>query len=415
MCNLFPTAQSNHVEFTDCYHTPLEEFFEKGAEFAKKWDCKGILFPVGLLPKGICSEYTPQLELWFERLFLGQKSNAIHPADIMVFRWNSTKDTAYAKNHAYPYLKGCLAFFEDWMIYENGRYSVKKDAAHEVPYYKPNFDPKKYKRYINDKNNCLTLGMLRLCIPAAIEMAEALGIDKEKQEKWREILDKLSPFPTYFRFFKKVFRYTEKGQRWNDGNDVGLQHIYPAGCVGVLKSDKKTFKIAKNTFKQKEKYCYIDDNAICSFFPIAARLGKNPEHIVQKLHELNEKKLLPNMLYNFEGGCLENCPIFANTLNEMVLQSFEGIVRIFPCWESKTNVKFRALRADGAFLISSEMKDGVIPYVEIVSEMGETLRIQNPYRAAKVRIDESAFATDEEFISIKTVKGSKIRLTNNNV
>lgn len=406
----YAACSSNHVEFTDCYAAPLEEFEEKGRKFAQKFGCRGIILPVGLMPKGICSELTPHLKYSFERLFLGQKSNAIHPADILVFRWKATRDVDYARDHAYPYIKAVLEFFEDYMTFENGRYYVKKDAAHEVPYYREDFEPRKYKRYINDTNNALTLGLLRLCIPAAIDMAKALGIDEDKQKLWQNMLDKLSPFATYYRFGKKVFRYTEKGQAWNDGNDVGIQHIYPAGCIG-LGSDKKLLKIARNTFKMRERYCWIDDNAVCSYFPMAARLGKEPSVIIKKLHELNQKKLLPNMLYDFAGGCLENCPVFATTLNEMAMQSYDGILRIFPVWDKTLNCKYKTLRADGAFLVSSEIKNGEILYAEIESEAGAILKLENPYQKAKVTVDGKAFDTEEKLITIKTNVGTKITIS----
>ncbi len=406
----YAACSSNHAELTDCYHTPLEEFMPRGAEFASKFGCRGVIYPVGLMPKGICSEMTHK-GLWFDRLFLGQKSNGIHPADIMVFRWNATKDNEYARKHAYPFIKANLEFFEDWLTLENGRYSVTRDAAHEVPYYKDDFSEKKYAYYINGKNGCLTLGMLRLCIPAAVEMAQALGVDADKCEKWNEILEKLAPYPTYYRYGKKVFRYTEKGQSWNDDNDVGLQHIYPGGAVGTLCKNTDLLKIARNTFKQKARYCYIDDNAVCSFFPMAARLGEDPAVIIKKLHELNKKKQLPNMLYNFAGGCLENCSVFANTLNEMVLQGFEGVVRVFPCWDKSVNVSYNSLRADGAFLVSSEMNNGVVSFVNIVSEAGQTLRFENPYKTALVKAGGSEFTTRDQIITLDTAAGEVISVS----
>ena len=72
--------------------------------------------------------------------------------------------------------------------------------------------------------------MLRLCLASAVDMAKALDTDFEKQALWSDILKNLAPFPTYTRYGKKVFRYTEKGQAWNESGDVGLQHVYPAGC-----------------------------------------------------------------------------------------------------------------------------------------------------------------------------------------
>lgn len=405
----YAACSSNHVELTDCYHAPLEDFFEKGREFAKEFDCRGILYPVGLAPKGLVTEWNEELKFPFLRLFLGQRSNAIHPADIMVFRWNATRDKEYAEKHAYPYIKACLEFFEDYMIFEDGRYSVCRDAAHEVPFYKPDFDPEKYKRYINDKNNSLTLGLLRLCIPAAIDMAKELGVDADKQRKWKDMLEKLTPFTTYMRMGKIVYRYTEKGQSWNNGGDVGLQHIYPCGCVG-LSSSAEELEIARNTFKQKEAYCYQDDNAVSSFYPMSARLGMNPAKTIRKFKKLNSKRLMQNMLYNFGGGCLENCSIAASTLNEMALQSHQGVIRIFPCWDKKIDAEYRNLRADGAFIVNSSIKKGEIGKTEILSEMGGRLKIANPFRLCKVNCADGIFETGVETIVINTKKGETITI-----
>lgn len=397
----YAACSSNHVEFTDCYHAPLEEFMKKGRKLASVYKCRGIIYPVGISPKGLCSELNKDLKYWFERLFLGQKSNAIHPADIMVFRWKTTRDTEYAQKHAYPYIKECLEFFEDYAVFENGRYTVKQDAAHEVPYYKPDFKEREYKRYINDTNNILTLGMLRMCLEAGTDMAKTLGVDVEKQKKWQDMLNNLSPFPTYYRNFKKVYRYTEKGMAWHGDNDVGLQHIYPAGCIG-LSSDSETLKIARNTFEQKAKYCYLDGNAVCSFFPMAARLGIDAKVIIQKLHEHNSKILLPNMLFLHGGGCLEDCSIVANTLNEMVLQSHDGVLRLFPCWDNGIDVAFENLRAYGAFLVTSSVKNGKIGVTTVFSEKGEHLEMIMPYKNCKVQRNGEIVETSGNTISLDT-------------
>ncbi len=405
----YAACSSNHPELTDCYHSPLEDFYEKGRTFAEKFGCRGILYPVGIAPKGLLTELNEDLKYSFLRLFLGQRSNAIHPADIMVFRWNATRDEEYAKNHAYPYIKACLEFFEDYMTYENGRYSVCQDAVHEVPFYKPDFDPNKYRKVINDKNNVLTLGLLRLCIPAAIDMAKELGVDADKQKKWAEILKKLSPFATYIRFGKRVYRYTEKGQAWNETGDVGLQHIYPCGCVG-LSSDEKELKTAKNAFRLKELYCYKDDNAVSSFYPMSARLGINPSKTVRKFKKLNSERLMQNLLYNFAGGCLENCSIAASMLNEMALQSHQGILHIFPCWDKNIDAEYKNLRADGAYLVSSSIRSGKIGKTEIYSEKGGRLKILNPFSACRVENADGIFTTTSQTIIITVSPGDTVTI-----
>lgn len=405
----YAACSSNHPELTDCYSAPLEDFYEKGRAFADKFGCRGIIYPVGLAPKGLLTELNEELRFSFLRLFLGQRSNAIHPADIMVFRWNSTRDKEYAREHAYPYIKACLEFFEDYMSYENGRYSVCRDAVHEVPFYKSDFDPKKYKRVINDKNNALTLGLLRMCIPAAIDMAKELGVDADKQKKWAEILKNLSPFATYIRLGRRVYRYTEKGQAWNEDNDVGLQHIYPCGCIG-LSSSEKELKIARDTFRQKALYCYEDENAANSFYPMSARLGMNPAKTLKKFRKLNSERLMQNLLYDFHGGCLENCSITANTLNEMALQSHQGTLRIFPCWDKNIDAEYKNLRADGAYLVSSSIKGGEIGRTEIYSEKGGRLKICNPFDACTVTCADGKFETRGGTIVLNTSAGETITI-----
>lgn len=403
----YATCSSNHPELTDCYHAPLEDFMEKGRLFADKFGCRGIIYPVGIAPKGLLTELNEELRFSFLRLFLGQRSNAIHPADIMVFRWNATRDTEYAEKHAYPYIKACLEFFEDYATFENGRYSICRDAVHEVPFYKDDFNPDKYKKVINDKNNALTLGLIRMCIPAAIDMAKALGIDSDKQKKWADMLEKLSPFKTYMRLGRRVYRYTESGQAWNESNDVGLQHIYPCGCIG-LSSPKKELEIARNTFRQKELHCYNDDNAFCSFYPMSARLGMNPHKSLKKLKKLNSQRIMQNLLYDFAGGCLENCSATATTLNEMALQSHQGIIRIFPCWDKEIDAEYNNLRADGAFLVSSSIKSGDIGRTQIISEKGGMLKIFNPFNNSKVTCADGIFETSNKEIVISTIPKEKI-------
>ncbi len=402
----YAACLTNHTEFTDAYHVPLEDFVERGRKDAARFGCKGIFFPVSIFPKGLYSELEPSSKYCFERLHLGQKSNAIHAADIMIFRWKYTRDTAYAREHAYPFLKEALEFFEDYATFENGRFSVERDATHEIPYYKENdFNERQYRRFINDKNNVLTLGLLRLGLEAGIDMAKALNVDEDKQEKWQYMLDHLASFPTCIRHFKRVYRYTEKGMRWNDSGDVGLQHIYPSGCVG-LSSDEKTLRTARNTFKQNGRW--LDGNACSSFFPCAARLGIEPELIVEKLKEHNKLKGLPNMLYYHGGGCLENCSIVPNTLGEMALQSHQNVLSFFPVWPKSLDCRFDNLRAYGGFLVSAEMKNGKIGYITVVSECGELLNFINPFERCAVVSDGGVRCFESKDISIPTEVGEKI-------
>ena len=371
----YPACSSNHPELTDGYLTPLEEFVPRGRAFAARYGCRGVLFPCGLGPGGYMTEFIPGIRYEFERPFMGQKSDALHAADIAVFRWNATRDLDYAREHAYPYLRECLDFFTDYAVWENGRYSIPDDAVHEVPYYRPDFDEKDYPE-IHDKNCILTLGLLRLCIPAALDMAESLGVDADRREKWSRLLSHLSPFPTFIRRGKRVYRYTEKGQRWHPDNDVGQQHIFPCGCVG-LSSPEEELAIARNTVNQR-KFGFTDSNAVSSFYAIGARIGFDPAYMIDRLRKFGRETGLPNLLHDVGGGGLEYCAMAATALNEMALQSHQGVVRIFPDWDDRLDCAYENLRADGAFLVSAERRGGKLLSAKIVSEKGRPLRFVLP-------------------------------------
>ena len=70
-----------------------------------------------------------------------------------------------------------------------------------------------------------------------------------------------------------------------------------------------------------------------------------------------------------------------------MLQSYTGIVRLFPNWPGENEAAFKTLRAAGGFLVSSSIKKGVIQKVEIKSENDNELRIYNPWGSdARIRV-----------------------------
>ncbi|MGN0523402.1 MAG: glycosyl hydrolase family 95 catalytic domain-containing protein [Eubacterium sp.] len=403
----YAVFSSNHTELSDCYFTPLEEFVPRGREYAKKYlNCNGIFYPVGLLPKGLFSEYRDNPEE-YEKMYLGQKSNASYAAIIMVMRWNSTRDTEFAERHIYPFLKAVGEFWEDFLVYENGRYVIYDDAIHEVPYYIDNFNPFTYRKHIHAKNNLLSLGLVRMVLKALLDISKALKTDEDKREKWEHILTHISNYPTFYKKFKKVFRYTEKGMAWNNGNFLCLQHIYPAG-QGDLNNNADILKIARNTFSINNRW--FDDNATNSIFPCAVRLGIDPHLIIKRLKENYHKFQQSNLLMLHGGGCLENCSLTASTLNEMALQSYDGVIKIFPNWDNNLSAGFKNLRADGGFLVSAEIKNGSITHIEIFSENGGRAVLKNPYDKCVLSFDKSRIY-EQELIEIDMEKNQCINIT----
>lgn len=396
----YALASSNHVELMEGYETPLYEFMDNAKNNAREFcQCRGVYYDVGIGPKGMNTSFVPGT---YEggHLFLGQKSNALYACIVPIMRWYSTYDKNYALEKAYPLLRETVTFWEDYLHFEEGRYVIYNDAIHEVPFYDKSFDPHGKSSHMNDMNPIVSIALLKSALRCIIDMSKELEIDSGRRKKWVHILDNMSGYPTQKKRRKTVLRYTERGQDWCGGNTLGIQPVYPAGDVSFAFSEKM-LEVARNTFNVMNRW--DDSNGFSSYYPCAARLGIDPEKILKNLHAIYKKQQYPNLLFSYGGGCLENASATANTVNEMLLQSYTGVITLFPCWNLDRDASFENLRAYGAFLVSAKVSGGSVKNVKIVSEKGRLLRIKNPYYKAEVYVNgELRMVSRDTIISIET-------------
>ncbi|MGZ5515374.1 MAG: glycoside hydrolase family 95-like protein, partial [Candidatus Aminicenantales bacterium] len=77
---------------------------------------------------------------------------------------------------------------------------------------------------------------------------------------------------------------------------------------------------------------------------------------------------------------LEGNFAFASGIQEMLLQSHTGVVRIFPAVPAAwSDVSFDGLRAEGGFVVSAAKKAKKVVEVRVRSENGGRLRLENPF------------------------------------
>ncbi|MFV0401438.1 MAG: glycosyl hydrolase family 95 catalytic domain-containing protein [Oscillospiraceae bacterium] len=385
---------SNHVDLSSPYDTPLLEYMPRARENARKFlNCHGLYAIVGIGPRGL------EVGRLFNRdgseneeaPFWGQKSCAAFAGVNMIMRYYHTLDTDYAQK-VYPYLREVAAFWEDYLEFEDGRYVVYNDYVHENPWA---FEPARRVAGLdkhhpdNDFNPILTLGLLRQLFKGLLDMAPALQIDRALCDKWEHILTHLSDFPTQTRNGKTVFRYTERGTDWRDDNSLGIQHIYPAGAIG-LGAPPELLAIARDIVTEMGRW--EDYNAFPTFFTAAARIGYDPDVILSHMTEELGKHGLPNRFIYYGGGGIECCSAVPGCINEMLLQSHEGILRLFPVWNPEQDAAFQNLRTYGAFLVSASIQSGTIGDVEILSEKGGVCRVQSSWQDGLSVVDSEASA-----------------------
>jgi len=388
--------KNNHIEQADTFEQPILDFMGRGKWYAKKaLGIRGVYYPVGIWAKGMETSRQPTrggAAIEHGGVFMGQKSNAAYCLVPMAMRWYHTYDLDYAKK-VYPFVIEVANFWEDYLKFENGRYVIYNDSIQEMS--GPDF------------NNVLSLGLVRNAFALVLDMSKEMGVDADRRAKWRHILDNLSGFPTFRKKGKTVFRYSEKGTAWRPDNSVGIQHIYPAGAVGL--DDPKLAEIGRNTISVMSRW--NNDNGVNSFYPAAVRVGYNPTEILNNLRTLffaSSARTNSQLPRNLEEGST-----VPNTINEMLCMSHRQILRLFPVWPKNKDARFWNLRAEGAFLVSSELKDGRVRFVKIYSEKGRDCTLVNPWSAKGVVVYRNGKRSETlkgDRVVIKTTAGGTVKL-----
>jgi hypothetical protein len=382
---------SNHLTTASSYEPPVLDFMQRGEQYARTMlNIRGVYYPghIGPWAKERLTDYDP---------FMGMKSNAAFSAQPILMRFYSTYDDAYARM-VYPFIREVGDFWEDYLKFENGRYVVYDDCAEEVGPWdeRPSWATCPY-----NFNSMNELGFVRATFQGLIDMSKELGVDADHRANWQHILDHLSAFPTGERDGKTVFSRAE-GSPATHFQDMFA--IWPAGQIG-LGSDPKLLEVARNTVATQK----ISNFPL--YAPILARIGYDPQALVKDLRGMATNNAYPNAYIFFEGGGVETVSTIPATVDEMLLQSHQGVLRLFPVWPRDMDARFGNLRAYGAFLVSSELSKGEVKSLVIESEKGKSCTLQNPWRGKEMILYRNGRAAETltgDTVTFKTTAGERI-------
>lgn len=85
--------------------------------------------------------------------------------------------------------------------------------------------------------------------------------------------------------------------------------------------------------------------------------------------------------FTYRPFTLEGNFAFAQGVHEMLVQSYNGYIEVFPAVpKSWPNVTFQNLRTEGAFLVSAQKTDGVVTEVVVEAEQDAELHIRLPFK-----------------------------------
>jgi hypothetical protein len=123
----------------------------------------------------------------------------------------------------------------------------------------------------------------------------------------------------------------------------------------------------------------------------------------------------PLPMWPFRHMSMESMSVLATAMNESLLQSYDGTIRIFPAFPSDKTGRF-TLHARGGFIVSSEIKSGKVEWISVKSLNGNTCHIEIPWNFAtsKSSLRSKSKRISGKLAEIKTSPGEFILLTGEN-
>ncbi len=237
-----------------------------------------------------------------------------------------------------------------------------------------------------------------------------------------------------FDELNKVFDTNETGLTVAPGQNLDESHrhmspymaIHPMGLLNPDDDDQK--KIINNSLRWIEKkgtrlWCGYSFSWAASIYARA----KEPDSAVSMLQKFATNFCSINSFHlngDQKGGqysdftyrpfTLEGNFAFAQGVHELLLQSHNGYIEVFPAipalWK---DVSFNTLRAEGAFLVSAKKENGVITEVKVTAEQGGIMALKLPFKTLiTAGVNKNSIRVENEIASVNLKKGQTIIFKN---
>jgi alpha-L-fucosidase 2 len=303
-------------------------------------------------------------------------------------------DRDFLANKAYPWLRDVAVYLDEMSEWdENGKRKLLISSSPEIR-------NNERDAWFGETTN-YDLALIKWTFEKASELATELNLSDEA-EKWTKILNEWPGYAIDKKeglMFAPSLKYFESHRHFSH-----LMAIHPLGLID-WSDGAEAQEIISNTMKNLEHHGsdWWTGYSFSWLGNIKARMFDG-EGAAEQLKIFAECFCLPNSFhvngdqsgkgyskFTYRPFTLEGNFAFASGLQEMLIQSHTGTVKLFPAIpQSWKDASFSKLRTEGAFIISSEMKGGKVNSVKIVSEKGGTIKLKNPF--------DSEFETSKKYV-----------------
>lgn len=417
------TFSSNHLEKNLPYVNLIEFLMPVSRSWARDYyNLPGAYFPHSAYPVDMTMNPYPVPHWGWEICET--------PWSVQGLWWHYlySADTTYLKNRAYTPIKEAVEFLVAYMQRPEARGAPRwKDNKYHIF---PTIPPELYAlrpgfKYNYDCNVDLTL--TKFVFKAFLEMVKIVRTEATEKKLVSDIVDILNHYPDYPTAQSEKYGtvlVSVPGEHDQVVYNVPspLMNVFPGEDQG-LHSDDSTMRILKNTYYNQQNE---GGNDLVFINLQSARLGLLD---LERFKRHVNYSLLPNgtatdkvmqvhgrysdhTKYDYMGAMgiwFENFALPV-VINECLMQSYNGVIRLFPNWDKSRDASFYQLRAVGAFLVSASLKNGNIQ-VSVYSEKGGKLRIHSPWgKSGLIQQKNTVQKIASELIELDTVPGETILL-----
>ncbi len=305
--------------------------------------------------------------------------------------WKYSADRRFLEERAYPYLRDAAVFIEAVTALKRtgGWRGLPLSASPEINDNRPS-------AWFDTITN-FDLALIRWLLGASAELAGELKLPAEAGS-WRKVLAEMPEFEVGADgrlLIAKNYPLPASHRHFSH-----LMAIHPLGLIDWSGGGpaRRTMRasLAELRAKGSDAWCGYSFSWLGSL-AARARDGAAAEKALEifstaftlrnSFHCNGDQSGKGYSKFTYRPFTLEGNFAAAAGVQEMLLQSHSGVVEIFPAvpqgWK---DCSFTSLRAQGAFLISAERRGGAVKRLEIVSEMGGTLRLVSPFSGRQLSI-----------------------------
>ncbi|HOK10440.1 MAG TPA: glycoside hydrolase N-terminal domain-containing protein [Candidatus Hydrogenedens sp.] len=305
------------------------------------------------------------------------------------WHWKYTNDKNFLEQRAYPYLHDCAVFID--AITKDCR---SADGKRKLPLSSsPEINDNRPNAWFDELTN-YDLSLIRWLFTATAELSGIIG-KTEEQKQWLSVAEE---FPQLWVSGKEGLLVAKDYPLSHSHRHFShLMSIFPLGMLNPY--NVEDMKLINTSLDYLDT---LGTSEWCGYSfawkgILSARAGRT-EDAIRSIKIFSEGFVLPNSFhcngdqsgkgysnFTYRPFTLEGNFASGTAVQEMLLQSHNGLIRVFPCIpDNWKNVSFHQLRAEGGFLVSAEKKEGKTIRIIIQSDIGTQCTLLSPFTNEKM-------------------------------